>query len=390
MATLHFDIRDMFRVIRLGWSGKKIWVGVCGAVIAWAGYTILTTIAHLSAGMKLGEVWHRFGFFPGATLTPGALLPLLLNLGAMLFALAVILLSTSMMCKITYQQLRGDEFYSSGDAWKFIKSNWSGVLFGPVAVLALLAFFIVAGILTGFVARYLPWLGELLFALSFVPLFFAALVAVFIAIAFVVAITMTPAVVGTVGEDTLEVVIQSFSIAWSQPWRFVLYTTWMNLSALIGGVLLASMMAATYALIGWACGMFMGVKLSNLYAAALRYDTLGVSDHFPEMLECLPPASADIAGVQVWAGRILFVMIALVTAILLSYVQASYASGLSMIYVILRKRKDDENLLEWEDETLADPTFDEPTSEGAPAPDADSGAAESSSGTEEASEEYSE
>ena len=211
MATLHFDIRDMFRVIRLGWSGKKIWVGVCGAIVAWAGYSILTTIAHLSSGLTLSDVWHRYGLFPGASLD-GPLVPMLLNLAAMLFALAVVLLSTSMMCKITYQQLRGDEFYSSGDAWKFLKQNWSGVLFGPVAVLALLALFIVTGIVIGIAGRYIPWLGELIFAVAFIPIFFAALVSVFIAVAFIVALTMSPAVVGTVCVDSLEVFIQLFSL----------------------------------------------------------------------------------------------------------------------------------------------------------------------------------
>lgn len=396
MATLHFDIRDMFRVVRLGWSGKKIWVGMCGALVAWAGYSILATCSHLSAGLTLGNVWHTYGLFPGALLTPGAVLPTLLSLAAMLYAFAVILLTTSMMCKITYQQLRGDEFYSSGDALKFAKANWSGVLFGPVAVLALLAFFIVSGILIGVIGHYLPWVGELLFAVSFVPIFFAALIAVFIAIAFIVALTMSPAIVGTVGEDTLEVVIQSFSIVWGQPWRFVLYTAWMKISVLIGGVLLSGFMAATYCLLGWACGMFMGQKLANLYSVALRYDTLGISDLFPQMLETLPAASADIPGVQVWAGRILFVMLLAVTAILLSYVQAAYASGLSLTYVILRQRKDDENLLEWEDDTLTEPSFDEPASEDEGASgeggESDSGTTDppASSASDDASEEKTE
>ena len=75
MIKLHFDIRDIFRVIRLGWSGKKIWIGLCGLVIAWAGYSILVTISHLSAGASLSDVWQRYGLFPGATPASQTLLP---------------------------------------------------------------------------------------------------------------------------------------------------------------------------------------------------------------------------------------------------------------------------------------------------------------------------
>ena len=46
MFKLHFDIRDIFRVVRLGWSGKKIWVGLCGTLIAWAGYSVLAVADH--------------------------------------------------------------------------------------------------------------------------------------------------------------------------------------------------------------------------------------------------------------------------------------------------------------------------------------------------------
>ena len=62
------------------------------------------------------------------------------------------------------------------------------------------------------------------------------------------------------------------------------------------------------------------------------------------------PLPAPPTGSELLAGGILGVMLILLTAIFGSYVLSAYASGISLIYVILRKRKDDENLLEWEDE----------------------------------------
>ena len=62
------------------------------------------------------------------------------------------------------------------------------------------------------------------------------------------------------------------------------------------------------------------------------------------------PALGVPSGAEVWSGGILGVMLVLVTGIVIAYVQATYASGLCLMYVGLRHRKDNANLLEWDDE----------------------------------------
>ncbi len=352
MFKLHFDIRDIFRVVRLGWSGKKIWVGLCGTLIAYAGYSILAIADHLLAGATMGELWQRYGLFPAPAPFPATLSGAAIDVVAMLYAWVVVFLTVCMICKITYQQLKGDDFYSSGDAFAFIRQNWSGVVWGPVATLALLIFFIIAGIVLGWLAGMIPWAGELAFGIFFIPIFFAALVAVFISIAFVVSVTMSPAVVGTVGEDALEVAIQSFSLAWSQPWRLVLYMLWMKISVFAGSVLLGFFMASAMGLVTWACGLFMKEKLANLVYVAGQYvpfDFTRFDWLFTDITVFLPPAGTPSAS-ELLAGGILGVMLILLTVVFSSYVLSAYASGISLIYVILRKRKDDENLLEWDDD----------------------------------------
>jgi hypothetical protein len=383
MFKLHFDIRDIFRVVRLGWSGKKIWAGLCGTLIAYAGYSILGIVDQLLAGATLGQIWQRYGLFPGPAPFPATLAGTAIDVVAMLYVWVVVLLTVCMICKITYQQLKGDDFYSSGDAWGFIRQNWGGVVWGPVAMLALLIFFVVAGIVIGWLAGMIPWAGEVAFGILFIPIFFAALVAIFISIAFVVSITMSPAVVGTVGEDALEVAIQSFSLAWSQPWRLVLYMLWMKISVLIGSVLLGTFMASAMGLVSWACGLFMKEKLANMVYVAGRYvpfdftrcDWLSL-----DITAFLPPAGTP-SGSELLAGGILAGMLILLTVIFSSYVLSAYASGISLIYVILRKRKDDENLLEWEDDG-AEEDEEQPAEAEAP----DNGGEETGHGTSEESE----
>lgn len=355
MVKLHFDIRDIFRVIRLGWSGKKIWVGLCGLIIATVGYSILSILAHLSGGATLGSLWVRYGLFPGAQWGHLPLLGTVLWLLGAVFFLAVMLLASCMICKITYQQLRGDDFYSSGDAWKFLKGNWTGVLFGPVAVLALFVFFLVVGIVIGWLANIIPVVGGPLFAITFIPIFFAALVSIFISITFFAAFLMAPAIVGTVGEDTLEVVIQSFSLVWTQPWRLVVYTIWMKISVLLGVAILGTLMTWTLCLITWACGFFMQEKLANALFAANYHLPIKLSQLRIDVMQHLPdPGSGILSVSDATSGKILAIMLILLTGVFLAYAHSACASGLSLIYVILRKQKDDENLLEWEERTEAD------------------------------------
>ena len=362
MIKLHFDIRDLFRVVRLGCSGKKIWTGLCGLLLAYIGYSLLVTIGFVATGTTASEVWHRYGLFPGAS--PGSL-PMtgtILHLLGMAFAAAVFYLTSCMMCKITYQQLRGDDFYSSGDAWKFVKEHWGGAIFGPVAVLVLFAIFVATGLIIGWLAGVIPYVGEVGFALAFIPLFFASLVAVFIAAALVASLLFTPAIVGTVGEDTLEVLIQSFSLCWSQPWRLLVYTTWMVTSVWLGAVLLSGMMACALCLITWACGLGMGGKLTSMIVIAQSYmppiDFTTLIQHVADDMDSpWPSGSGSQTGSLLWSGRILAGMLVLLSGVFLAYVQAAYSSGASLIYVILRKKKDDENMLEWEDPEMDDLDF---------------------------------
>jgi hypothetical protein len=178
--TLRFDSRDLFTCVRLGWSGKKIWIGLMGLLLAWVGYSILLVFVHWHNGTSMSALWHQYGLFPGAPMGAFDVWGTLLHIFAMVWVVAVVLVMMCMICKITFQQLRGDAFYSSGDAWAFAKKHGTAVLFGPLGALALFLFFVVIGIVIGLVAGWVPVLGELGFALGFIPIFFASLLAVFI------------------------------------------------------------------------------------------------------------------------------------------------------------------------------------------------------------------
>jgi hypothetical protein len=139
---------------------------------------------------------------------------------------------------------------------------------------------------------------------------------------------------------------------------------WVGVSVWIGTVILSGLMTLALGLINWSAGMFMGDKLPAMLQIAQGYlppvdFSSAILNAFPEMTTVwsdLPQASAT--GSVVWAGRILGLMLIILSGVLFVYAQAAIASGTSLIYVILRLKKDDENMLEWEDPDSEDFNFE--------------------------------
>ena len=351
MTKLYFDVRDLFRAARLGWSLRRMWIAFCGLL---AHYIVYAACAYaglaMSKGSSFASLWDRYGLFPEPTQTA-------IYWAGAIVAFFILLVTSCAICRVTYQQLKGDVFYSSGEAWKYLKSCWQSVVLGPVTVLALLVFFLACGALIGVVGRYIPFIGEVGLAVAFVPIFFAALVALFILFALLVSIIFAPAIVGTTKEDTLEVVIQSFSLLWSQPWRLLLYLAGILVAVKIGTFVLGCLSFYSLFLINAVTGLAMGQKLGAMMIVALQYvpDRLlaffftGGVLPYPDLLRHLPEVSPP-AGALLWSGRILAVSLLFIVGIILSYVLSAFSAGTTLIYLILRKKKDDENLLEREDE----------------------------------------
>ena len=350
MAPLYFDARDLFRAARLGWSLKKMWTAFCGLLVHYVVYAgcAYTGLA-LSQGASFRALWAQHGLFPKPTPTP------VYYAGAAL-ALCVLLVTACAICRITCQGLKGDPFYASGEAWRFLRSCWRSVILGPLFILALLALFLACGALIGLAGRAVPLLGELGVALLFFPVFFAALVALFIAFALLVALLFAPAIVGVGGDDALEVLIQSFSLLWSQPWRLLLYYAGVLASVKVGVFVLGCLTFYALYLVSFVCGLAMGEKFSALMIVALQYvpDNLiaffftGGVLPYPDLLGHLPETGWPSGGL-LWAGRLLALSLLLVVGFVLSYALSAHSAGTALIYLILRKKKDGENLLERED-----------------------------------------
>ncbi len=359
MMKLYFDFRDVFRAARYGLSGKKILLQFWGFLLGYAGYVILTYIALLVSGIGLGASWVTYRLFPAVV--PGVLSwpGWIIYIAGVVFWVIMWLLYSTATAKITYQQLKGDDFYTARESIGFIKKNWKAIIFSPIMVIIIIAFLVVCGIIAGLIGK-IPFLGELLVAIFTIPIWGAALFLVFLAVVFFVGIIAGPAIVATAREDSFETMIQFFSTIWSQTWRFVVY------NVLLGGLVVAAVyvfglfsywaLKAGYMIMGWT----MGPKLHNIAMAAINWlpTKLGLWSLWAKgwwtgklaLVSIYRMPHMELHGAESAAAVILGIFLLIIFGMVLSYGLATWSAGQTIIYLIIRKRKDDENLLEREDE----------------------------------------
>ena len=361
MTNFYYDVRDVFRAPRLALSGKKILLQFMGLSIGYLGFLVFSYIAFLSAGWSIADTWGNHGLFPMSDFSFTAWYSwAIFGLGC-LVALICWLLASAMVGKVTYEQLKGDDFYSSKEALRFLNKNWSPVIFAPFSLLIFTVIIVIVGIVIGLLGK-IPYVGELGLGVFFlVPLFAAALFLAYVIFIFVFSLLFAPAVVATTKEDTFEVIVQTFSVIWNQAWRYFLCTGLLGVMSKVGIFVFGYFSFRAVQLIHLSCGVFMKDKLFDVFEEALSYVTIPkhlltyFSNVFPgiDFRFRLPEVGP---GVYLnWSGEISAFLIAIslifVIFMVISYGLAILSVGQTLTYIILRKKKDDEDLLDRKTET---------------------------------------
>jgi hypothetical protein len=361
MTKFYFDVRDVFRAPRLALSAKKILLQFVGLVAGYVGYLIFTYLAFRSSGLSCAEIWDYHGLFPlgdfpFVTWYSWAIFGI-----GVFWALICWMLASAMVGKVTYEQLKGDDFYSSKEALRFLKKHWGPAFLSPLSLLVFIAFLVICGIIIGLLGK-IPYIGELGIGIFYlIPLFAAGLCLAYVIFVFFVSLLMGPAVVATLKEDTFETLVQIFSTLWNQAWRFFVYTGLIGVMSKVGMFVFGYFSFRAVQLVHASCGVFMSEKLADITEEALSYITI------PEHI--LSYFSNIFAGIEFgfhlpaigpgiylnWSGQIaaFLIGISLIVVIFMvfSYGLAIISSGQAITYIVLRKKKDDEDLLERKTET---------------------------------------
>jgi len=371
MHQMHFDGRDIFKSTRLALSLQRIWLQFIGLFFGYLGYLIFTYISLMAGGTAIAVAWKKYGLFPCLFPEASNWYSVIIYLVGLLWLIAVYLIASTAVARATYMLIKGNHFYSWRDALRFALKKAPSTLLSPIAILLIVAFFLAGGAVVGLLGR-IPLVGEFGITIFTFVWFFAALIVVFLAIIFVVALILSPGIIATTDEDAFEAVFQSFSIVWAQPWRLLLYEFFSAVMAAVGFLVLAFLAKKAYIIMDRLFSYTMGADFINIAAQAMYLLNVWLIHSINWMNSLLGDYSGLVYfsrdfipltlphGYQYVASYIFAISMLLIGGLILSYGLASLNVGNMLSYVILRKKKDDENLLERTDaEEEAEDELDE-------------------------------
>ena len=358
MEKRYFDFRDIFQAIRYGFSGRKIAVHLVGLVLAYLIYQILVYLSLFVVGNAAAQdFWNKYGLLPALPFSDNGLTQITeiaMWIGVVCFA-CIFFLASTVASKITIEQLRGDFFFSVGDAVAFLKGHWKSV-FGAFIGLLLIQIFLASIPLIIAGLGKLPVVGKPFLTVSslFMPIgFFLGVLMALIAVVFGVSLLFVPAVVATTGADTFETIYQQFAIVWNQPWWTVCYEVMLFLMKLVFVPIWAFFCLAGFSIVMLPVSVLHAGEMEHITACAnlwlggaieklamLPYvNSFGVFNIGMAMKE----ASAFATTVT---AIFLTLTILMVFGLVIAYLFSIASAGNTIVYLVLRKKIDGHNLLE--------------------------------------------
>lgn len=366
VTNLHFNYKDVFRAGRLGFSAKKIWLAFLGLLTAHVGYCILSYLAFVVGGLEIGEVWEVFRLTP---MYPTGLpwFSWVIWIIAFLWYLCIALIVGVSISKVTYEQLKGDEFFEIKEAVTFVLKNGRSAILAPIVLVAFMFALVLMGVVLALIT-WVPYFGQLFFAVMSILAFAVCLFIIYLMIVTVVSLVIGPSIVGETGNDTFDTLFESFSVVNDQPWRFVIYEFLLILVIFIGVGLLGLFSAKAIFLGQDVIGLIVPAeKLDNLLINAAYYVKITVPPIMPESWHNTFAAYIESIGMsnllyppdylpayESWAGAITSFILGIVYYFIILFVKSLGAAilwaGNTVIFTVLVKKKDDKNLLEIKEE----------------------------------------
>jgi hypothetical protein len=373
MVALRFDFRDLFRAPKVAFSFQRLWIQFTGLLVGYGLFLILTYVGAILSRGSLSTLWIRYGLLPRiGSLNLTWIGWIFVGVGLFFLAASWLVTSTA-VARAAYMNLKGNTFYTWKEAFRFaLKKKAVSVIATPVAILAIACFTGLGGVVVGLVGRIHDVLGigvSLLTLVWFVASFFI----VFVLAACAVSLLITPAVLATTDDDAFEGIFQSFSTLFSQPWRLVIYEILTVLLSVVALIVFAFVCKLSWRMMTILLIWGMGEDYVNISYQAVYYLQTWL---YPGLiwirtsLGALPTSllfthefiSLKLSGLLNISAVITGAFITLISTYVFSYLLASFNVGNTLIFLVLKKMKDDENLLERKDKEEEEPE-DETTSE---------------------------
>lgn len=216
---LNFDIRDTFLAARLGLNARNMWVFWKGFALIWIVLTFFVYTGFYAAGDNIVERFlsSRLGPVPDE-LFMSSVPAVILLISGILLALFVFIRTYAKVSRLTFEQIRGDQFFTESDATRLLQGSWKSAVIAPLVILLGVGLAILAIYLVGLFSK-IPFIGSWILGLLAAPLLFLGLFVVFALTVFVLSITLGPVITATTKGDTFELLFELFSTITAQPIR---------------------------------------------------------------------------------------------------------------------------------------------------------------------------
>jgi len=353
---LYFDIRDIFLSPRLALSGKKIWIFLRANSCGYLVYLIANYLGFILMGQSIKYIWASQGLYPCLYLFETTWYTLLLFWVSILFWIKKLFFAATAVSRVTYKQLKGDEFYSAKESRDYVKKHCYAIIFSPISILVIILFFIVLATVFAFFSK-IPYLGDFLFALPYLIYLFGSLFTIYTIIVLFVSIIYAPAIVGSLEEDTIGTVFNSYSITWGQPWRIIFYNIILIPLIYIAHTIFGYAIYAGFKFMNSIFGFFMGSKINTIVGTAANIvwpKSIGVSIHGSDYLNFhrffIPTGSDTLSGVEFISSFIVGFFLLLITISWISYSFSIFTVAQTLMLCIFKKRSDNINILDKKDE----------------------------------------
>ena len=358
MEKRYFDFRDIFQVIRYGFSGRKIAVHFIGLVTAYLIYELLVYLSlFVEGGTAAQDFWNTYALLPVPPFSNAELAQITeiaMWIGVINFA-CIFFLSSTVVSKITIEQLRGDFFFSVGDAVTFLKGHWKSVLGAFIGLLLIQIFLALIPLSIAGLGK-LPVIGKpfLMVASLFMPIgFFLGVLIALIAVVFCASLLFVPAVVATTGADTFETIYQQFAIVWNKPSLTVCYEVMLFLIKLIFVPIWAFFCIAGFSIMALPMSLLHAGQMEHITACANLW--LGGAIEKLAMLPYVNSFGVFNIGIAMKepsaftttvTAIVLTATLLMGTGLIVAHLFSIASAGNTIVYTILRKKIDGHNLLE--------------------------------------------
>lgn len=253
------------------------------------------------------------------------------------FSLVVISIAGGAICRGAAMQFSKGERVGISSCVKFSLKKFVSLFFAVLAPIILVASFgYVIILLIGLLAN-IPWVGEIIFALSFAVVLFTGAIMAFVAIWALTGGTLMFGAMGYESSDSFDIITRTFIYLRAKPWLLGFYSV---VAAVYGAIcyLFVRFLAFLMLILG---RYFLAVIMWTKAGKAETINKLDVLWPQPEFFN-LTGNSLEIAkrGTESLAAFIIHLEILAIAAIVFAVAMSFYFSANSIIYCLLRKKVD--------------------------------------------------